>query len=297
MGTHHVFRRRTSRTRSVDVLSRRPPQRVARSIGDAPHTVLQRARTGNDQHGRVLASFRHGHYVKFGTTVFAIGQERIHAGPLHLLYAGPLPLLRTDSPITMSPDRLWSRQVEIDLRRATRWDPLPPGTESLESSLEMLERICQPLPPPDLDVDWRSVEWASRDEDLTSLRLLLEGRGPGLTPVGDDVLAGVLFLRALARPDDRRLAMLAQSAATSDLSRGFLHWAGRGHSIEPVHRLIRQAGIGHEDAAEQTAAIIANIGASSGPALLAGIGLAAGAIQSEKGLRASLPQVVEPSRS
>lgn len=259
--------------------------------------MLERARAGADQYGRVVGSFRYGHYLEFGRTVFAIGEGRIHAGPLHLLYAGPVPMLQTNSPITMSSERLWSRQVEIDLRRAARWNPLPLGTEDLESSLKVLERICPPTPPPDLDVDWQAVERASLDEDLTSLRFLLEGRGPGLTPVGDDVLAGVLLLRALAQPDDRRLHTVAQTAATSHLSRGFLHWAGRGHSIEPVHRLIRQASVGHEDAAEQSASIIAKIGASSGQALLAGIGLAAGSLQRMNGLRASLPRDVNPSRS
>lgn len=276
---------------------RRPMLRPARSIGAAPYAVLERARSGTDQHGRVVGSFRHGHYFEFGTSIFAVGERCIHAGPVHLLYAGPVPTLRTDSPVTMSAERLWSRQVEIDLRRATRWNPLPIEDDDLEAALKVLERVCDTTPPPELDVDWKAVEWAAHDNDLTALRHLLEGRGPGLTPVGDDVFAGVLLLRALAHPDDRRLRTIAQSAATTDLSRGFLHWAGRGHSIEPVHRMIRQASVGHEDAAEQTAAIIATIGASSGRALLAGIGLAAGCLQRRDGLRASRPRTMNPSRS
>lgn len=278
-------------------MNRLPLLRPARSIGAAAHAVRERARADGDQHGRVLGSFRHGHYVRFGTTTFAIGQECIHAGPLHLLHTGPSPALRIDSPITMSADRLWSRRVEINLKGAALWNPLQLGREDLHFSLRVLTQICQPVPPPDLDVEWQAVEVASREEDLTSLRTLLEGRGPGLTPVGDDVLAGFLFLYAISRPDDRQVRVFSQMTATSDLSRDFLYWAGRGHSIEPVYRLMRQASVGHEDAAEQTAAIIRGIGASSGVALLAGIGLAAAALQREKELRASLPLDVKPSRS
>jgi hypothetical protein len=65
----------------------------------------------------------------------------------------------------------------------------------------------------------------------------LLGRGPGLTPAGDDVLAGLLAGRAAYGPDDRALAdaicALAPSRTTA-LSAALLRHAARGECIPEV---------------------------------------------------------------
>jgi hypothetical protein len=86
-----------------------------------------------------------------------------------------------------------------------------------------------------------SVDVYSPEAAAGLVRWLL-GVGPGLTPAGDDVLAGLLvglwsFRR---RVEPLRLAVLAGlPAGTTDLSAALLRCAARGESIPQVSRLLR----------------------------------------------------------
>lgn len=97
----------------------------------------------------------------------------------------------------------------------------------------------------------------------------LLGRGPGLTPLGDDVLAGWLTTRAaLGRPDDVLAAAVRRRlGVTTLLSATLLDCAIRG---EALPQLAGWLG-GPTDAT--TDALLA-VGATSGAGLLAGAGLA-----------------------
>lgn len=70
----------------------------------------------------------------------------------------------------------------------------------------------------------------------------LPGRGPGLTPLGDDILVGYFAGAALAGADPDSLAAKADRAArrTTALSRTLLRLAARGHLPEAAHRLLEQ---------------------------------------------------------
>jgi hypothetical protein len=65
----------------------------------------------------------------------------------------------------------------------------------------------------------------------------LAGRGPGLTPLGDDVLVGWIAAAALAGEDASELAEDAGGRTTA-LSRTLLRLAARGELPEPAHRLL-----------------------------------------------------------
>ena len=95
-------------------------------------------------------------------------------------------------------------------------------------------------------------------------------------PVGDDVVAGLLLARAwIAAGEGSADVAAAVAGRTTDLSRGFLHWAARGESIAPVHDLGWAAAVADAAGAAEAAARVRRIGASSGAALL--FGLATGA--------------------
>lgn len=147
------------------------------------------------------------------------------------------------------------------------WDPVvpsPPGGRAAVAALAgwLAERV--PLPPGDLE---------------TAAERLL-GRGPGLTPEGDDVLAGAaaaaralgpaaglpaeavdVLVRALAPADAR--------ARTGALSATLLELAAAGALPEPAHRLL--AGAGRETALGD----LRRLGASTGAAIAAGIAMTA----------------------
>src|SRR5262249_13546495 len=79
---------------------------------------------------------------------------------------------------------------------------------------------------------WATVSVFGRYSDRKPTQWTdLLGRGPGLTPAGDDVLAGLLAGRAAYGPDDRALAddicALAPSRTTA-LSAALLRHAARG---------------------------------------------------------------------
>jgi hypothetical protein len=70
----------------------------------------------------------------------------------------------------------------------------------------------------------------------------LAGRGPGLTPLGDDILVGFLAAAALGGADPDFLAPEAERAgrSTTALSRTLLRLSARGHLPEAAHRLLEQ---------------------------------------------------------
>jgi hypothetical protein len=105
----------------------------------------------------------------------------------------------------------------------------------------------------------------------------LLGRGPGLTPEGDDLLAGVAAALAAARgpaarwpeaPSPRRLRAL-----TTPLSATLLELAAAGRVVEPIRALLDLTPAG-ERAWPAAMRRLERIGHSTGPACAAGVGAA-----------------------
>jgi hypothetical protein len=102
----------------------------------------------------------------------------------------------------------------------------------------------------------------------------LLGRGPGLTPLGDDVLAGWLTTRAaLGRPDHvLSAAVRRRLGVTTLLSATLLDCATRGEALPQLADWLV------EPTDSTTDALLA-VGATSGAGLLAGAGLALASIE------------------
>ncbi|HSF36643.1 MAG TPA: DUF2877 domain-containing protein [Nocardioides sp.] len=102
----------------------------------------------------------------------------------------------------------------------------------------------------------------------------LLGRGSGLTPLGDDVLAGWLTTRAaLGRPDDvLSAAVRRRLGVTTLLSATLLDCAVRGEALPQLADWLA------EPTDSTTDALLA-VGATSGAGLLAGAGLALASIE------------------
>lgn len=93
----------------------------------------------------------------------------------------------------------------------------------------------------------------------------LAGCGPGMTPLGDDILTGYLGACALFEADDVDAPALAAELATrtTSLSGTLLRLAAIGHLPEAAHRLLE-----HGDPEP-----LLSWGSTSGSGLLAGLGL------------------------
>ncbi len=162
--------------------------------------------------------------------------------------------------------------------RAVAWDPAAPPA-------------WDPVPrPPAWDpaavaglATWLAARVAVPEVPLDAAAERLLGRGPGLTPEGDDVLAGAAAgLRALgpaagADPARVNAAVAAlvppeTAARTGALSATLLALAAAGGAPEPAHRLLAD---GPPRERERALADLARLGASTGRAIAAGIALAA----------------------
>jgi hypothetical protein len=229
--------------------------------------------------GTVVGTFRHGFYVQVDGRAYAVAGPSVAPGPIHLILESPPATAPEGLTVRLDGGLLCSTQWRIGLTSAPVHTPFMPGPATLRQAVpylgEMLDRLTV---PPDLRSSWEQVRRAVAAGDLLRVRALLEGRGGGLTPTGDDVLSGVLLVHAWRGGDRVSLGRLAEEAATTNLSRSFLVWAARGQSIAPVHDLVASAALEDVSGFHEAFATVSAIGGSSGIALLWGIGLAAGSV-------------------
>ncbi len=177
--------------------------------------------------GEVLASFALALYLRFPGGIAVITDPSIPPGPLHVTSDLPLPHLEVGERFAVP--AAWRSQVTI-WRGATTM-PEPGAAALLAPVARQSALLAEPLV-----ARW---EAASVQHDLAIVGRLLGGLGPGLTPSGDDALAGIFLATYLRRPDwQPHLVDLAARVDTHEISRAFLTWAARGQSIEPVHRLL-----------------------------------------------------------
>jgi hypothetical protein len=180
-------------------------------------------------------------------------------------------------------DRIMLADLAINVARW--WDPRPALSPTTASQLE---DVVADLPTEIAGIEAaplrEALENASTTGVLTAARGLL-GRGSGLTPEGDDYLAGALaalrtigpvvgsgraesMLDAVGVP----LARLAE-VRTTTFSAALIQHALRGQVAAPAGDLLRAlAGRGDTRKSHQA---LTKVGHSSGPALAAGIVLGA----------------------
>ncbi|MGH9280752.1 MAG: DUF2877 domain-containing protein [Acidimicrobiales bacterium] len=196
--------------------------------------------------GRVVGVYRKAAYLRVPGGLIALTTREAPAGPLHLRADVEPARLRVGDRVVVTPSWLEVGPVLVDLRGATTWrgELPPPG----------LLRGIGPL-----RYHFRELN-AVRRGDLAGLAAQLGGRGPGLTPEGDDVLAGIL-IAAYVRWGHVDESVVAH-ARTNDVSVAYLRWAARGQSIQPVHDYVTGAG--------PLEAVLA-YGHTSGAALAAGL--------------------------
>jgi hypothetical protein len=211
----------------------------ARSAVDTPGT------------GRVLATYRRAAYLALPAGLCALTTAAAPPGPLHLR-CRQLPPCRPGERVRTDGRTLHGEAWSLPLDGPTWVGPLPPA-----------ERLTG------------AIGAAALRDHATRLG----GRGPGLTPSGDDVLAGLLLVARAAGSADATPALLAvvASVRTTEVAAGFLHWAARGQCIEPAHAVLAALAEHGAEAESPACARLTTIGSSSGAALLAGIRIGLGA--------------------
>ena len=261
---------------------------AADTIGDGVTQACRSATKMGRSAGSVVGTFSSGFYVRVAETLFAVGgQRKISPGPIHLTLKTLPRFPPEQSVVHFEPARLLIKTGIIDLTSAARYQPAQPLPARLRRIVPVLAKLYTPdAVPQDIAHVWSSTEDAIRRCDLNEAQKLLQGLGGGLTPTGDDVLAGLLLFSHWADPGSNEPADIARQAATTNLSRCFLNWAAIGQSIQPVHDLLWAAEPIKSGASPTSSMMaqakwatavnrVASIGHSSGRAILVGLGLAA----------------------
>ncbi|HEX5534035.1 MAG TPA: DUF2877 domain-containing protein [Actinomycetales bacterium] len=230
--------------------------------------------------GQVRAVFGRAVYLDVPGGLVSLVVAPAPRGPLHLRVPA-LPATEPDFPVMVGSATLTIADSTYPLD-APLWVPRLPPAALLAPLRPALARWL-PDAPPALDVGPAGCTGlppaalaALRRGDLLSLAAMIGGRGPGLTPAGDDVLAGVLLvanaLRTGASPG--LLLDCASRAQTNDFARAFLGCAARGRSIQPAHELLAALARANHEAVNSAVGDLRRFGSSSGAALTYGIRVA-----------------------
>lgn len=182
----------------------------------------------------------------------------------------------------------------VVVRPAREWAPARPARGKVTAGA--LAAFCSLLGLPGERQGWPAGCWPEASADARSLADLaaatghrdaiiaaaaLLGSGPGLTPSGDDVLAGYLVGAAAFGVDAAAMRHAVAEHApvrTTALSAALLWHAARGECIDELAAaaaaLTCQSGPGHYHAGRAVSRLV-SVGHSSGAALAAGLVIAA----------------------
>ncbi|MDX3100780.1 DUF2877 domain-containing protein [Nonomuraea angiospora] len=244
---------------------------------------------------RVLAAFPAGVYLEVRTdlepSVIAVITGTATRLPNSVLLAGPLPGVTVGDEASVGDRSIELGPLSLGVRRW--WDPAPPLGRIDRDRLEQAAARFGDPPRPglagngavELLADSCAKGWLLGA--VTAAEQLM-GLGPGLTPSGDDVLAGLLVtLRRLgaAAGADRAVRLAGWLAATvtfdartrtTPISATLLHCAARGESSPEVTAVLR--GVTGDQPLEPALRRLHSLGHTSGSDLAQGVAIGVSAV-------------------
>ena len=248
---------------------------------------------------RVLGRFHRSVDLLVNDTVLAFVLPEIRNGPFHVVLtcfpSQPLPdsmeVRRTPDGIRLGPWLLCTAPPPFLWNPAPPWETLsarPQGLYPLRILAEQAARQSVARSPfaglllGEAIPAVTALLQALSDADPSAVRRAaaqLAGWGPGLTPSGDDFLAGMMLGLWLRRGADAAAACAQIYAAaaprTTRLSRAFLRAARDGLADERWHVLLRALTMDDAAGLERATHDVLAFGASSGLDMLAGFQLSA----------------------
>ncbi|RVX43045.1 uncharacterized protein DUF2877 [Nonomuraea polychroma] len=253
---------------------------------------------------RVLAAFPAGVYLEVRTdlepSVIAVITGEATRLPNSVLLAGPLPHVTVGDEAAVGDRVIDLGPLSMRVRRW--WDPAPPlgpaDPASLAGAASILARPADQRPGLDGNGAIASLAAACAQGWLLGVVTAAEqliGLGPGLTPSGDDVLAGLLVtLRHLGRATgaDRAVWLADWLGATvtfdartrtTPLSATLLHCAARGEASPEVLAVLR--GVAGGQALDPALRRLRRLGHTSGADLAQGVAIGVHAVLALGGQR------------
>ena len=249
---------------------------AARRLGRARSVIGPGARRAlrEGAGGVVELAFGPGGYVRLDERRVLLAPARSPLGPLSILVAG---LARGDL-VPGEPARVSAGALVVgraaDRARGRRRGARAACARARAGWRRALAAALDVVPAPPAALAAGLEALASGD--VAGAVTQLAGLGEGLTPAGDDVLAGYAAWR-WAQGDP--VALPAQRCAP--LGREYLRCAERGELAQPAALVLEAIRAGEPRLAARRARLLAGWGASSGAALL--WGMAAGAAEVRDG--------------
>jgi hypothetical protein len=224
--------------------------------------------------GRIEAVYPKAAYLRLPGGLVALTSFDVPSGPGHARSAITLDQLRVDDRVVVTGSLVQAGPVLLDLDTARVWRGEVPTTAGLKAGRGLALDLLEGAPPSSLGAsEVGSAVEPLRKGEIAGVAARLGGLGPGLTPAGDDCLAGILIVARMRWGEtvERMLGVVAAMVETNDIARMFLRWAARAQSIEPVHRFLASTARNDlEDAASALDALVA-FGQSSGSDLALGL--------------------------
>ncbi len=205
--------------------------------------------------GRVHSVFTHAVNLELGDELWTVVAPSGHDAALTVRLLGAVAPgdlgLRIHDPVCVRSRHLRVGAAVIDARTAVRWKPRRYdvdlyGLGGRVAELEAAARhVAWPGSWPLADAVVGALASGGQG-DLDDAVRRATGRGPGLTPAGDDVLVGVLAvltapgIAADCEPAAARLraALAPVLPTTTEISRALLGQASQGHVSRPVWELV-----------------------------------------------------------
>lgn len=243
-------------------------------------------------------------YINSSDEIACLVDTTIGSGPNHVVLSDVSPRWRW---IRITADALFLEETPQSLLGAPRYCSalyLPAGSrETLFRNLAGLQEwlaetsngngTARLLADPEAVIGVTAAERALLDQYRQGLALvwqaweqdsavkagvtLLSGLGPGLTPTGDDLLAGVLCALFLAEQMDlrstkeRRAEILQTCGETNPISRTMLQLIGEGHFFPAIKGLLQALPVATADEVTKQARKLCSLGATSGLDITVGL--------------------------
>ena len=267
------------------------PAPVPARVPAVASVAVRRVLATGSAHGAVLGASRHAVWIRVDDDVVVVSASDATRLPNGIEIAAqaasdPFGSIRHGDRVAFGSASVGFDGLKVETVRW--WDPRPILAPTTASAAWARVRHL-PSSVPGLDArPLRNALLATSSSALRSAAAALLGAGPGLTPVGDDLLAGALAatrvlgmavgaggVSTLLDESEGRLIGSAQ-ARTTAFSAALIRCALRGEVAAPAGAFLRAlAGRGDVD---RTHRRLLSVGHSSGPALAAGIVLAGEAL-------------------
>jgi len=226
--------------------------------------------------GWVVGVYSKAAYLRLPGGLVALTSFDVPSGPIHARTSTPLRGLKLSEKVVVTGSLLQAGPVLLTLGGARVWQGAVPDAGLSAARMKVMLDLPPGAPGSALDsaVSDQARAFLAAG-DLPGAASVLGGFGPGLTPAGDDCLAGILMIASIlwSHPATPMLTRLVEDVETNEISRAFLRWAARGQSIEPVHRFLQLAARGARRDASTALANLIHFGHSSGADLALGLRL------------------------